>query len=214
MNHKLPRAALAAALMLACGAASAQLNVFKVGAILYQTHSETDGIRLGGATLPGADAETGDAWTALFTYERMVTPNFGIEVVLGIPPTIEADATGSVAFLGENVLSAKNVAPTLLFNYHFGDAGAAFRPYIGAGINYTKFTDIESKLPGEVEMSDSTGLAIQIGFDYAIDRNWGLFASIARVDVKSKIVAVGNTVLETNIDFKPITYSFGASYRF
>jgi outer membrane protein len=85
---------------------------------------------------------------------------------------------------------------------------------VGAGINYTKFTDIESKLPGEVQMSDSTGLALQLGFDYAIDRNWGFFASIARVDVKSKLVAVGSSVLETTIDFKPITYSIGASYRF
>jgi outer membrane protein len=43
----------------------------------------------------------------------MFMPNLGVEFVLGIPPTIKAKATGSVAFLGDNVLSARNVAPTL-----------------------------------------------------------------------------------------------------
>jgi outer membrane protein len=41
----------------------------------------------------------------LFSYERLITPNIGIELVLGVPPKIKATATGSVAFLGE-VLSA------------------------------------------------------------------------------------------------------------
>ena len=39
------------------------------------------------------------------------------------PPRIKARATGSVAFLGDDVLSAKNVAPTLFLNYHFGAPG-------------------------------------------------------------------------------------------
>lgn len=192
----------------------AQPNVFKVGAIFYQTHSETNGIT-GIGIPPGADAETGDAWTVLFTYERLLTPNFGVELVLGWPPTISAKATGSVAFLGDDVLEAKNVAPTLLFNYHFGQPGDKFRPYVGAGINYTRFTDIESSLPvDDVEMSDSWGWAVQLGFDYQFTPQWGLFASIARVDVESDLVATGATVLKTTIDFRPVTYSFGVSYRF
>ena len=129
-------------------------------------------------------------------------------------PTIEADATGTVAFLGDNILSAKNVSPTLLFNYYFGAPGDTWRPYLGAGINYTRFTDIKSSLAPQVDMSDSWGLALQAGINYAIDKQWGLFASIARIDVKSDVVAVASTVLTTSIDFKPVTYSFGAYYRF
>ena len=113
------------------------------------------------AASAGADADVGSANTLLFTYEREVAPNVGIELVLGVPPTIKARASGSVAFLGE-VLSAKNVAPTLIVNYHF-NAGQAFRPYLGAGVNYTKFTDIESSLAPKVEMSDSVGPVIQAG---------------------------------------------------
>jgi outer membrane protein W len=41
-----------------------------------------------------------------------------------------------------------------------------------------------------------------------------VFGSIARVDTKSKLVAAGSTVLTTEIDFRPVTYSLGVSYRF
>jgi outer membrane protein len=212
MNHKLQAPALAAILVLASASASAQLNVFKIGAIYYQTHAKTSGIS-GIGVPPGADADVGNATTLLLTYERAITPNIGIEFVLGIPPTIKAKASGSVAFLGE-VLSAKNVAPTVLVNYHFGAAGDALRPYLGAGINYTRFTSIKSSLAPDVKMSDSTGLALQAGLDYALNKDWGMYASIGKARVKSKLVASGTTVLTTTIDFRPVTYSFGASYRF
>jgi outer membrane protein len=212
MIQKFTFVALAAALALGCDVASAQDNSFKVGAIRYTTHSKTSGIQ--GAGVPaGADAETGDATTLLLTYERAFTPNIGVELVIGVPPKITAKATGTVAFLGE-VLSAKNVAPTVLVNYHFGSAGDAFRPYVGAGINYTKFVSIKSTLAPDVKMSDSTGLAVQLGIDYAASKDWSLFASVAKVNTKSKLVASGATVLTTEIDFRPITYAFGVSYKF
>jgi outer membrane protein len=207
MKQDIRRVAVALALAALSAVAAAQQNAAKIGAIYYQTHARTNGIS-GIGVPPGADAEVGNATTLLLTYERGVTPN------IGVPPKIKAKATCSVAFLGDDVLSAKIVAPTLLVNYHFGSEGDTFRPYLGAGINYTKFTSVKSRLASDADMSDSTGLAIQVGFDYAISKEWGLFASIAKVDVKSKVVASGATVLTTNIDFRPITYSFGAAWRF
>ena len=156
---------------------------------------------------PGADAEVGDATTVIFVYERLFTPNVGLEFVLGVPPRLKAKATGSVAFLGDDVLSAKNVAPTLLLNYHFFTPSDALRPYLGAGINYTHFTNVKSSLAPDVKMGSSTGLALQAGLNYAINKDWGLFASIAKINVKSKVVAVGTTVLTTTVDFRPLVYS-------
>ena len=213
MKFQLPCAAAAVCLALFGSAAFAQQNAVKVGAILYQAHSRSNGIS-GIGVPPGADADVGSATTLLFTYERMLTPEIGVEFVLGVPPTIRAKATGSVAFLGDDVLSAKNIAPTLLVNYHFGAVGDTFRPYVGAGINYTKFASIKSKLAPNVEMSDSTGLAFQLGADYALSKEWGLYASIGKVKVKSKLVASGTTVLTSTINFRPITYSVGAVFRF
>jgi outer membrane protein len=214
MSKNILRAfALAIAVALPGTAVQAQDNTFKVGVIRYTTNSKTNGIS--GVGVPaGADAETGDATTLLVTYERALTPNVGVEFVIGIPPKIKAKATGTVAFLGDDVLSAKNVSPTVLFNYHFGTRGDMWRPYVGAGINYTKFVSIKSKLAPDVKMSDSTGLALQLGVDYAPSKDWGVFASVAKLQTKSKLVATGTTVLTTEIDFRPVTYAFGVTYKF
>jgi outer membrane protein len=212
-TNKLQALCVGAALALGSGTLFAQDNAVKTGVIYYTTHSKTDGIQ-GVGVPPGADAETGNAVTLLLTYERMFTPNIGVEIVVGVPPKITAKATGSVAFLGDEVLSAKNVSPTLLFNYHFGEPGDTWRPYVGIGINYTKFVSIESTLASNVEMSDSWGPAGQIGIDYALSKDWSLFASVAALKVKSNLVATGATVLTTTIDLRPITYSFGVSYKF
>ena len=150
----------------------------------------------------------------VFTIERALTPNVGVELVLGIPPTVKSRATGSVAFLGDNVLSAKNVAPTVFVNYHFGAPGDALRPYVGLGLNYTKFVSIQSKLAPSVQMSESMGMAWVGGVDYAINRQWGLYASASSLDVRSNVVGVASTVLTTSIDFRPVVYSVGASYKF
>lgn len=205
--------ALASVLACAAPAASAQDNVIKIGITRYDTHSKTNGIS--GIGVPaGADAQVGDATTVIFVYERLFTPQVGLEFVLGVPPRLKAKATGSVAFLGDDVLSARNVAPTLLLNYHFFDPTDRFRPYLGAGINYTRFTGVKSSLAPDVKMGSSTGLALQAGVNYAISKEWGLFASIAKINVKSKVVAVGPTVLTTTVDFRPLVYSAGVSYQF
>jgi len=217
MNH-VPSLAAATLLALACNAAQADgiadgNNVLKLGITRYDTHSKTNGIS-GIGVPPGADAEVGDATTAIFVYERLLTPQVGLEFVLGVPPRLKAKATGSVAFLGDDVLSAKNVAPTLLLNYHFFDPSATWRPYVGAGIKYTKFTDVRSSLAPDVQMGSSTGLALQAGISYAITKDIGLFASIAKINVKSKVVASGPTVLTTTVDFRPLVYSAGVSFQF
>jgi outer membrane protein len=216
MQH-VNRSELAAALafifvLTATGTAHAQSVTVKGGFIQYNTNSRTNGVT--GIGIPaGADAKTGNAGTALLTIEAEVMPDVGVELVLGVPPKIKAYATGSVAFLGE-VLSARNIAPTLLLNYHFFDKGDAFRPYIGLGVNYTKFVSVKTPYGWDVKLGDSTGWAAQIGADYALSKDWGLFASAGKAKVKSKLVASGATVLQSTIDFRPTTYAFGASYRF
>jgi outer membrane protein len=224
----------AVALALTCLAvaaqAQAQSTIVKLGVLRYDTSSKSSGIVTSPPlpALAGSDASTGDATTLLLVFERTLTPHFSVELALGIPPRIKAQATGPLeAFLAANglsreVLSAKNVSPTLLANYNFGAPGDTWRPYVGAGLNYTRFAGKRSSLPTtSLKMSDSWGLALQAGVNYALDRQWGLFASVARVDVKSDVTAVATipgvpvpVSVTTSIDFRPWTYQAGASYRF
>ena len=116
-------------------------------------------------------------------------------------------------FLGK-VLTARNIAPTLLINDHFGDASARLRPSLGLGVNDTSFADAKTPDGWEVKLSSRWGLAALAGIDVAIDKPWGLFASISKVKVKTDLVAVGAAVLRTMIDFRPITCAAGGSYKF
>jgi len=206
---------VAAVLAGAALSAQAQDNVFKIGVTRYDTHAKTNGIS--GIGVPaGADAKVGDATTIIFVYERLFGPNLGAELVMGVPPTIKTKAAGSVEFLNATgtVLEVENWAPTLLFNYHFFEPGATWRPYVGVGINYTKFKDVKSSISDDVQMGSSWGPAVQIGIDYAITKEISAFLSLAAVKVKSKVVASGPTVLTTTVDFRPTVYSAGVSYRF
>ncbi|MEO5882271.1 MAG: OmpW family outer membrane protein [Caldimonas sp.] len=206
---------VAAALAGAALAAQAQDNVLKVGVTRYDTHARTNGIS-GIGVPPGADAKVGDANTIIFVFERLFGPNLGAELVMGIPPTIKAKASGSVEFLNATgtVLSAKNWAPTLLLNYHFFDPGTTWRPYVGVGINYTQFRSVKSSLADDVKMGSSWGPAAQVGISYMITKDISAFASLAALKVKSKVVASGNTVLTTTVDFRPTVYSAGVEYKF
>ena len=157
-----------------------------------------------------------DATTVILVYERLFGPNFGAELVMGIPPTIKVKAAGSVEFLNATgtVLSVENWAPTLLFNYHFFEPGATWRPYVGAGINYTQFKNAKSSIASNVEVGSSWGPAVQVGIEYAITKDINAFASLAAVKVKSKVVASDGTVLTTTVDYRPTVYSLGVAYKF
>ncbi len=44
---------------------------------------------------------------------------------------------------GAKIGTLKHLPPTLLAQYHFTNLGA-FKPYVGAGINYTRFSSVSS----------------------------------------------------------------------
>ena len=223
MRQELRIATVTLAVLMGSGAVVAQDNVVKFGVTRYTTQSSTNGLTASPQVFATpADAQTGDATTIIAVYERMLTPNIGAELVLGVPPRIKAKGTGAAAVLGNELLSAKNVSPTLLANYYFGDAANTWRPYLGVGINYTKFTGLRSSLPtSKLTMSESWGWALQAGLSYAVRRDWGLFGSITRLDVKSNVEAVASipgvpvpVEVKSTINFAPITYSTGVWYRF
>ena len=206
---------VAAALAGSAFAAQAQNNVFKIGVTRYDPHAKTNGIE-GIGVPPGADVKVGDANTIIFVYERLFGPNLGAELVIGVPPTVKTKAAGSVEFLNATgtVLSTEHWAPTLIFNYHFFEPTATWRPYVGVGINYTKFKDVKSSFAEDVEVGSSWGPMAQVGIEYAITKEISAFGSIAAVKVKSKVVATSATVLTTTVDYRPIVYSVGVAYKF
>jgi outer membrane protein len=212
MLRQLTLAALAASAALSAVPAHAQQSVISIGLARVDIHSKTTGLR--GIGVPaGADIEVQDATTLFLSYEYRMTPHWGIELAAGIPPTHDTKATGSIAFLGK-VSSVKQAAPTLFVNYRFGEDSATWRPFVGLGINYTRFYDAKSEYGQDIELSDSVGPAAQLGLSYALTPQVSLCAVVATAKVKSDLVATGTTVQQTTIDFRPVVYTVGVNYKF
>ena len=188
-------------------------------------HSEGDFIvRAGAATVSPNDSsgavagnssiEFGvDSDTQLgLTLGYMFTDNISFEVLAATPFSHNISATG----LGE-IADTKHLPPTFMVQYYFGTAESDFRPYVGAGINYTVFFDEGSKIAGlsDVSLDDSWGLAANVGMDYMINDDWFLNASVwyADIDTTAKY-NLGGTNYSTDVDIDPWVFMIGGGYKF
>lgn len=96
---------------------------------------------------------------------------------------------------GQVVAKLKQFAPTAFINYKFGTPQSTWRPYIGVGVNFTHVKP-EPTAAGEsfyndgkvrTKVSDSWGLALQVGMNYHLDDTWLISAGYATAQVKNKI---------------------------
>ena len=155
----------------------------------------------------GAVPEVGDSTTLGATFVYMLSNNLGLEVLAALP--FEHDIT--VAGLGK-VGSTKQLPPTVSVQYYF-NSSEKFRPYVGAGLNYTIFFNDKLTIAGnELELDDSFGLAAQAGFDYDINNKWFVNADIRYIGIST--TATNSGLGSTDIDINPTVISLGVGYKF
>ncbi|MDR3003816.1 MAG: OmpW family protein [Acidovorax sp.] len=143
------------------------------------------------------------------------TPNFAAELILTYPQKHDIRSNGALGNLGK-IGTVKQLPPTLLAQYHFTNFGA-FKPYVGAGINYTRFSSakfdagVDAALQPSVK-KNSWGGALQVGFDYALDKNWSINFDVKKVYMKTDVYSFGSKVGDLKID--PVLVGVGVGYRF
>lgn len=142
------------------------------------------------------------------------TKNIAAELILGVTPhTI--DGAGSLAGLGE-IGKVWLLPPTLTLQYHFTDFGP-FKPYVGAGINYTAFFSQSTTAVGlsRLDVHDAWGGALQVGFDWMIDRHWGWNVDVKKLFLQPSFTLYsGGTPLTGTADLNPWIFGTGVTYRF
>lgn len=146
-----------------------------------------------------------------FTY--MATDNIGIELVAASPFKHEV-SLGDLGVIAE----VNQLPPTLLAQYYFGDSGSKFRPYVGAGVNFTVFFDTKfNDTTGlqDLDLSNSVGLAAQIGMDYKINEKWLVNASVMYADISTDVTFNdGTTDYKIKTDIDPLVYMVSVGYVF
>lgn len=157
----------------------------------------------------GLGVDVGDDSGFAFTLGYRFTDTLGVELLAAEP--FEHD----IALNGDNLASTKHLPPTLTLQYYpLGGSGSRVQPYLGAGINYTHFSDEDLDV-GQLDLDDSWGAAAQVGVDLLIDEHWALNAAAWYLDIDSDATAtVGGVDYDANVEIDPVVVMGGLSYRF
>ena len=201
MNKPFKRILLAGALALAAAPALAQSQgdwTFGLG--IGNVNPKSDN-----GTLAGGEADVDDAYAVVVTGEYFIRDNLGIELLVATPfkHDISIDGIGDAG-------STKQLPPTLSLNYHFPTA-SAWKPYIGAGVNYTTFFQEDSDL-GKLKLDDSFGFAVQAGLDYMVSPTAALRFTARWVDIETDVKLDGAKIGTAEID--PVVLSLSYVMQF
>ena len=129
--------------------------------------------------------------------------NVAAELILTVPQKHDLRSNGT------NIGSLKHLPPSLLVQYHFDAPG--FKPYVGAGVNYTRFSSVN--LPAGVDIDrNSWGGALQVGVDIPLSKNLSLNFDVKKVYIKTDVFAGGAKAGTFKVD--PVLVGVGLGWRF
>jgi outer membrane protein len=114
-----------------------------------------------------------------------------------------------VLFNGADAGSVKLLPVNLLLQFHFAP-NAGFRPYIGAGGNYTHFYDVDL-VGGLVDVDkDRFGPVAQAGFDIPLGKTALLNVDVKKIWMDTDVNGLSNG----NVNIDPWVYGVGIGFRF
>ncbi len=135
--------------------------------------------------------------------------NIAAELVLTYPQRV--DVRSHSTSLG----TVTALPPTLLAQYHFTQFGP-LKPYVGAGVNYTRFgsRDLNSGSTFYSVEKSSIGYAAQIGADYMLTKNWGVNLDVKYLQIETDVIVNSSGASAGTLKLSPIATSVGVTYKF
>lgn len=152
----------------------------------------------------GLGLSVNNKWIPEVDVSYFFNKNMAVELILTVPQKHTMYSNGT------DIGSLKHLPPTLLGQYHFDASG--FKPYVGAGINYTRFSGVN--LLGGVATVDknSWGPALQVGVDIPLSGNMYLNFDVKKVYIRTDVAAAGTKVGQFKVD--PLLVGVGMGWRF
>ena len=205
----------------AAHAQSAGTWMARVGAIgLYPQVSSGD---LSPPAFPNTQTDVSSDWTLGGGITYMITDNWSVDVPLALPFTHTLTGAGAIAGVG-TIGTTKALPLTVWGQYRFGEAKAAFRPYLGAGLTYAYFydenaTNTLNALSGGTPSNPTTfsieskfALGVQAGATYAFNERWFLDGMVGYTWLKNTTtLSTGQTQPMT---LNPVSVAISVGYKF
>ena len=174
---------------------------------IYVTPDESADISIGG------DASIDNSVMPELDFSYFFTDNIAVELILAVTPH-DVAAVGTA--LGDIDLGDVTLLPpTLTLQYHFMPK-ETMSPYVGVGVNYTKFFDADVSSGGvvtDIDYDSSFGLALQAGIDYALNERWLINVDVKKVWINTD-VSINAGAVTADVDIDPWIFGFGFGYRF
>lgn len=175
----------------------------------------------------GGDVAISNALVPELDFTYFFTENFAAELILGTAKhdvnTVGSDisAIGGPTSFNVDLGSVMLLPPTLTAQYHFFPLKEKkFKPYVGAGINYTLFYNVkEGDIVKGIEYENAIGFAAQIGFDVMFDDTFFVNFDVKRLFLKTD-VAVDATnlaeglVIPAEVEINPWIVGLGFGMKF
>ncbi|MBE3651406.1 outer membrane protein OmpW [Vibrio navarrensis] len=188
-------------------------NILRVGLASVMPNDSSDKI-LGSSNELEVDSNT----QLGLTFGYMYTDNISFEVLAATPfsHNISTELGGL-----DNIAKTKHLPPSFMVQYYFGTKESTWRPYVGAGLNYTMFFDEGFNDRGkgaglsDLSLEDSWGLVANVGVDYALNDTWFLNTSLWYADIDTEATyKAGGTTYKTDVTIDPWVVMFTGGYKF
>lgn len=176
-------------------------------------------------TSPGTGLSANNADTAGLVISHFFTDHIALSTVAGVPPVFQINGHGTIkppgpaGALGSQKLgdpssnpivkSVRQWSPAAILQYWFRQPTDKFRPFLGLGVSYNWFSDIQlnpnfvtstqtnlgavlaagAGKPGQTTVSAKASSSWQpvfnAGAEYNITDHWGLLASVTYIPLKT-----------------------------
>ena len=182
------------------------------GPVQVQFHTKAD-VSVDGAPVPGGGVDASNSTTLGLEIGYDLTPNVAARLTVGVPPTTKLTGTGPLEGAGE--LGRAKYGPAVLSATWAFDGLGAFRPYVGAGVNYPIVLDSQDGAITSLKVKSAFGSVLQAGFDVALGQRWGLFVDVKKIFLKTTADGmVGPAPASATVRLDPVLVHGGVSYRF
>ena len=153
----------------------------------------------------GADVDISTAFAPELDFTYFFNRNIAAELILGTAKHNVEIENG--ADLGHVWL----LPPTLNLQYHF--YADDFKPYVGAGVNYTIFYGVDEGDLMDIDYDNAFGFSLQAGVDYNLNEKWFLNFDIKKLFLKTD-VTVNNASTSNEVNIDPLIIGLGVGMKF